>query len=232
MNSVAEVPVGGSGPHGHAMAALVGSCPRGILPSGVLDAALLIVAYLAVLILGFDSSVPSTIWGRVLAWLPFAVAVDIACMWAFGLYGQVWRHASADEARRLMNALAAMLLILAGIELIRGQGVPWSMVFLGTGLGGFLLGAVRFQSRLFSFRRPASPGRGHTRHRDRRQGCWRCPHRRDAEEPGRRPRARGRARSRLDAPRSLGHGTARRRRVRHPARCRERAPVPTRRCSR
>ena len=27
--------------------------------------------------------------------------------------------------------------ILSGIELIRGQDVPWSVVFLGTGVGGF-----------------------------------------------------------------------------------------------
>ena len=126
---------------------------RSDLALAALDAVLLAIAYLIVLVLRFDGSVPSNIWGKVLPWLPFAAAVGVSSLWSFGLYGQVWRHASADEARRLLNACASLLLILTGIELIRGQDVPWSVVFLGTGVGGFFLGAVRFQSRLFSFRR-------------------------------------------------------------------------------
>ena len=120
---------------------------------GLLDAALLAVAYAAVLVLRFDGSVPASIWGDVLPWLPFAAAVGVTMMWSFGLYGHVWRHASADEARRLLDACLAMLMVLVGIELVRGQSVPWSIIVLGTGLGAFLLGAIRFQSRLFSFRR-------------------------------------------------------------------------------
>ncbi|MFP5488182.1 MAG: SDR family NAD(P)-dependent oxidoreductase, partial [Acidimicrobiia bacterium] len=126
---------------------------RADLGLALLDGALLALAYVVVLVLRFDGAVPGNIWTRVVPWLPFAVAAGIASLWSFGLYGQVWRHASADEARRLLNACGSLLLVLTGVELIRGQGVPWSMVFLGTGLGGFLLGAVRFQSRLFSFRR-------------------------------------------------------------------------------
>ncbi len=126
---------------------------RADLALAVLDAALLALAYVVVVVLRFDGSVPGNIWHQVLPWLPFASVTGVACMWAFGLYGQVWRHASADEARRLLGACLSLLLILTGVELIRGQSIPWSMVFFGTGLGGFLLGAVRFQSRLFSFRR-------------------------------------------------------------------------------
>jgi len=135
---------------------------RADLALAALDAAFLALSYVVVLVLRFDGSVPGNIWSHVLPWLPFAMAAGVACLWAFGLYGQVWRHASADEARRLLGACLSLLLILTGVELIRGQGVPWSMVFLGTGLGGFLLGAVRFQSRLFSFRRrsEAPPGDG------------------------------------------------------------------------
>src|SRR5690606_18199789 len=97
---------------------------------------------------------------RVVPWLPFAMASGVASLWAFGLYGQVWRHASADEARRLLGACFSLLLVLAGVELIRGQAVPWTVVLLGTGLSGFLLGAVRFQSRLFSFRRRSEAATG------------------------------------------------------------------------
>lgn len=119
----------------------------------MLDVVLLAVAYIGVLVLRFDGSVPGSWWNDVLLWLPFAISVCMLSLWSFGLYGQVWRHASADEARRLLGAMGAALLVLIGVELIRGQGVPWTVVFLGTGLGGFLLGAIRFRSRLFSFRR-------------------------------------------------------------------------------
>ena len=126
------------------------------LALGVLDAGLLMVAYVTILVLRFDGAVPTSIWRSVLPWLPFAAGVGVTTLWAFGLYGHVWRHAGADEARRLLDACLSTLLILAGVELIRGQSVPWSLILLGTGLGGFFLGAIRFQSRLFSFRRRAS----------------------------------------------------------------------------
>lgn len=126
---------------------------RADLTLAVIDAALLAAAYVIVLVLRFDGTVPGNIWSSVLPWLPFAVTAGIASLWAFGMYGHVWRHASAEEARRLLDSSAALLLVLVGVELTFDRNVPWSVVFLGTGLGWFMLGAVRFQSRLFSFRR-------------------------------------------------------------------------------
>ncbi len=131
---------------------------RADLALAALDVVLLGAAYVAVLVLRFDGSVPFNVWEKVVVWLPFALIVALGSLWSFGLYGQVWRHASADEAQRLLGAMASTLLILTGVELIRGQTVPWSMVLLGTGLGGFLLGAIRFRSRLFSFRRKVDDG--------------------------------------------------------------------------
>src|SRR5690606_15085582 len=107
----------------------------------------------------FDGRVPGVIWGRFGRWVPFAMVIGVLVMWAFGLYGQVWRHASAQEARRLLGATLSMLLILTGIEMVTRRSVPWSVIFLGTGLAAFPMGAVRFQSRLFSFhRRELEPG--------------------------------------------------------------------------
>ena len=126
---------------------------RADIALALLDALLLVFGYSIVLILRFDGAVPSQIWGRFILWLPFAVLIGVATMWAFGLYGQVWRHASAQEARRLLGAACSNVLILTGLELMSRRSVPWSVVFLGTGMGMFLTGAVRFQSRLFSFRR-------------------------------------------------------------------------------
>jgi FlaA1/EpsC-like NDP-sugar epimerase len=119
----------------------------------VLDAALVASAFAIVLVLRFDGAVPADIWRSFVFWLPFAVLVSLGSVWAFGLYGQVWRHASAQEARRLLGAAGSMLLVLSGVELILSRAVPWSVILLGTGAAVFLMGAVRFQSRLFSFHR-------------------------------------------------------------------------------
>ncbi len=129
---------------------------RADLALAALDASLLAASYAVVLLLRFDGNVPSTIWGRFAWWLPLAIGVGVLITWAFGLYGQVWRHASAQEARRLLGAALSMLLILSGLELITGRSVPWSVILLGTGVASFGMGAVRFQSRLFSFRRNES----------------------------------------------------------------------------
>ena len=106
-----------------------------------------------VLLLRFDARVPGVIWGRFAVWLPFASLVGVVIMWAFGLYGQVWRHASEQEARRLLGATLSILLTLTGVEMATQRSVPWSVILLGTGVAAFAMGAVRFQSRLFSFRR-------------------------------------------------------------------------------
>jgi FlaA1/EpsC-like NDP-sugar epimerase len=126
---------------------------RADLALALLDAGILAAAFAIVLLLRFDGRVPGTIWERFGWWLPLALAVNLTMTWAFGLYGQVWRHASAQEARRLLGAMLSALLVLSGLELTGGRSVPWSVILLGTGLGSFGMGAVRFQSRLFSFRR-------------------------------------------------------------------------------
>ncbi len=126
---------------------------RADLALAALDAGLLMASYAIVLLLRFDGSVPTSNWADFITWLPVAVAVGIGSLWAFGLYGQVWRHASAQEARRLLGATLATLMVLTGIELVIERSAPWSVILLGTGLGSFAIGAVRFQSRLFSFRR-------------------------------------------------------------------------------
>jgi len=150
--------VGAEAPSWWARAAGASVRARSDVLLALLDALLLVAAYIGVLVLRFEGSVPDRYWDQVLLWLPFAVGVNLASLWLLGLYGQVWRHASADEARRLLGASGCALLVLLGTKLLRNQLVPWSVVLLGTGLGAFLLGATRFRSRLFSFRRRIADG--------------------------------------------------------------------------
>ena len=129
---------------------------RSDLLLGLLDAALLTAAYAAVLILRFDGKVPNHHWDKFWVFLPFGLAVALLSNWAWGLYGQLWRHASIQEARRLLMAGITTGLLLVGRELLFRQLVPYSVVTLGVVLGTFLTGALRFQSRLFSFQRRSS----------------------------------------------------------------------------
>ena len=74
------------------------------VPLAALDAAIVVPAYLGPLVLRFDGSVPSPYWGSFRIFLPIAVAVHLAANTLFGLYGQMWRYASVQEARRLVLA--------------------------------------------------------------------------------------------------------------------------------
>jgi FlaA1/EpsC-like NDP-sugar epimerase len=126
---------------------------RSDLLLAVLDAALLTASYVAVLILRFDGKVPNHHWEKFWVFLPGGLAVALLSNWAWGLYGQLWRHASIQEARRLLLAGMTTGTVLVARELLFRQLVPYSVVTLGVVLGTFLTGALRFQSRLFSFQR-------------------------------------------------------------------------------
>ena len=59
---------------------------------------------------------PTRYWDEFRLFLPVACVVQILATWALGCYGRTWRHASIDEARRLLSAglLTMGVLLLAG----------------------------------------------------------------------------------------------------------------------
>src|SRR4051794_10107875 len=77
-----------------------------------LDLALVTAAYLGVLILRFNGKVPSNAWHQFAQFLPFALAVHLAANWTWGLYGQLWRYASVQEARRIILAGSSSVVVL------------------------------------------------------------------------------------------------------------------------
>jgi len=124
----------------------------------VLDLGLLASGYAVTLLLRFDGAVPASHWEHFRRFLPVALVIGVASNKLWGLYGQVWRHASIHEAKRLLAAGASTVAALTVANLAEpGWRVPFSVVLYGTGLAVFLCAAVRFQSRLFSFRRNRSP---------------------------------------------------------------------------
>jgi FlaA1/EpsC-like NDP-sugar epimerase len=76
--------------------------------------------------------------------------------WLWGLYGQIWKHASVLEARRIILATMSTALILTAIMVVGTRLIPLSVVGLGSLLYTLLAGATRFQSRLFALRRVQS----------------------------------------------------------------------------
>jgi FlaA1/EpsC-like NDP-sugar epimerase len=119
----------------------------------LLDALICAGAYASVLVLRFDGGVPDAQWHRFETFLPFAVFVHLAanCLWH--LYGQMWKHASVQEARRLVLAGIQSMALLVVTLATRVDRVPISVPILGGCMATMLMGAVRYQSRLFAFHR-------------------------------------------------------------------------------
>jgi FlaA1/EpsC-like NDP-sugar epimerase len=134
---------------------------RGDLPLAVLDAVLVVAALGSVLTLRYGGAVPATAWARFETVAPVALGVTIAVNWLWGLYGQIWRHASVYEARRIALAGGTVMAALTTVVAVGPRLLPLSVVVLGGGLYTMLAGAMRFQSRLFAL---------HRRHEDERQG--------------------------------------------------------------
>jgi FlaA1/EpsC-like NDP-sugar epimerase len=126
----------------------------------VLDLVLIAVAFASMMVLRFDGSVPNDYWSSLTWFIPLAMVIGVASNWFWGLYGQLWRHASIYEARRLLMSGTTLMVAVVLIEVVTPK-IPVSVVLTGAVLATFLMALVRFESRLFSFRRQAThPGLG------------------------------------------------------------------------
>jgi FlaA1/EpsC-like NDP-sugar epimerase len=88
--------------------------------------------------------------------MPGALAVLIVCNAACGLYGQIWRHASIVEARRLALASLITAAILTVAIVVGPRMIPLSTLVSSMALYTLAAGAARFQARLFGVRRRVS----------------------------------------------------------------------------
>lgn len=122
----------------------------------LMDLAVVALAYLVALVLRFDGAVPPFYWNRFWMVLPGAALLYLLVNQLFGLYGQMWRYASILEARRVLLAgITSGVLLVASGELFRNgtRPLPLSVLILGAILAPMGFGTIRFQSRLFAFRR-------------------------------------------------------------------------------
>ena len=119
----------------------------------LLDAIVIATAYTALLLLRFDLDVPSSYWQAFRLFLPAAVIVHLVMNLVWRTYGPMWRYASIEEARRLLLAGLSSGLILLVLMTWPPMRVPFSVVLVGPLVATIGMGATRFQSRLFAFRR-------------------------------------------------------------------------------
>ena len=117
-----------------------------------LDLALVASAFSLMLLLRYDGTIPADGWSGLAAFLPFAAGAVVLSNFGWGLYGQLWRHASLHEAQLLLKSGATVMALLLVVN-VSPRFVPTSVVVTGTVTVTFLTGLLRFQSRLFSFRR-------------------------------------------------------------------------------
>jgi FlaA1/EpsC-like NDP-sugar epimerase len=126
---------------------------RGDFPLVVIDIVLVAASYTLLLGVRFDFDVPSPFWSSFRDFVPVACAVYIGSNVLWGGYGRTWRHASIDEARRLLGAGLTSGASLLAIYAWNERRIPLSILVAGPLLTTLLFGLVRFQSRLFAFRR-------------------------------------------------------------------------------
>jgi FlaA1/EpsC-like NDP-sugar epimerase len=130
------------------------------LPLAVLDVFLVAASYTTVLVARFDGSVPSRWWDRFVPFIVVACTVHVGTTALCGGYRPWWRHASIDEARRIVLAGVVSAVVLLSLFAWNPTRVPLSLLVGGPVLAVALMGGVRFQSRLFGFRRSQDAPRG------------------------------------------------------------------------
>ena len=123
----------------------------------IIDVALAGLTYFLVFEMRFDFEVPHYYWDDFQVFLPVACLLQVLATWIFGCYGRSWRHASIDEARRLLSAGLCTMVVLVAAFSWGDERVPLTVLLGGPIVVTFLYGLVRFQSRLFAFRRFGDP---------------------------------------------------------------------------
>ncbi len=121
---------------------------RSDLPLALVDVMLVAGSFLVLLALRFDGNIPSQYQSRLFAFLPVIILVQLGSNLAWGLYGQIWKHASVAEARRIMFAGATAGAVIFLVNPTRAFPVPRSVALLGAFLATMVMGAARFQGRL------------------------------------------------------------------------------------
>jgi FlaA1/EpsC-like NDP-sugar epimerase len=123
------------------------------VPLALVDAMLVTGSYLSLLAVRFEGQIPSGYSERMFRSLPIVVAIHLISNACWGVYGQIWRHASVAEARRVVLAGATAAAAILLVNPLFPDPLPRSVVVIAAFVATMFMGLVRFQARLFSWRR-------------------------------------------------------------------------------
>ncbi len=122
-----------------------------------LDALCVIGGYGLAEVAYFRDRAPNNYWEHFAEFLLLAVVVTLLSNRIFGLYGRMWRHAGADEARQLILSTAVTLSVLVAFwpagRALKIETVPVIVVAVGCMFAAAGMGVLRFHSRLFAWQR-------------------------------------------------------------------------------
>lgn len=150
---------GDSGPQGQVKpsVAVRASRVRSRLVFTMLDGLCIVAGYSFAEVAYFRYKAPSHYWQHFTSFLAVALIVTFLANHVFGLYGRMWRHAGAEEARQLLlSASVVICLLLAFYPVGRGlriELVPATVIVIGCMFATAAMGMLRFHSRLFAWQR-------------------------------------------------------------------------------
>lgn len=124
-------------------------------PLAFFDVLVVVVSFMTLLFIRFNGSIPDTYTERLYSFLPVIVAAHLVANWAWGNYGQIWRHASIAEVRRVFLAGATAGAFIFLVNPMNDLSVPRSVAVVGALGSAMLMGVVRFQVRLLGSRKHA-----------------------------------------------------------------------------
>lgn len=123
----------------------------------LLDAICVAAGYGLAEVFYFRDKAPAHYWQHFLEFVVVAIVVTLTSNRLFGLYGRMWRHAGADEARQLLLSAAVTLCVLVAFyplgRSLRILLVPPIVVAVGCMFATAGMGVLRFHSRLFAWQR-------------------------------------------------------------------------------
>ncbi len=146
-----------SSEHSRTNIAVRASRIRSRLVFTILDAFVIVGAYSLAEVTYFRYKAPAHYWQGFTTFLFVAVIITLAANRVFGLYGRMWRHAGADEARQLVLSASCVAGLLIVLYPLRGgahiRHVPLTVIVVGCMFATAGMGLLRFHSRLFAWQR-------------------------------------------------------------------------------
>lgn len=146
-----------SGETTRANVAMRASRIRSRLVFTLLDATCVFIAYGLAEIAYFRDKAPGLYWQHFAPFLGLVMVLTLVANHVYGLYGRMWRHAGAEEARQLLLSSATVVSFLIVVyplgRMARVEMVPGAVIVVGGMFATAGMGLLRFHSRLFAWQR-------------------------------------------------------------------------------